>query len=178
MEQSMKQNMIRNKALKRAFMKRKYLIIAIGMLLCIGIGGCSNTKNPVVESGRGMDLIEVEYRTDKIFLADVYKRFENTEKAYWKSEIIGKGDFGPTSYFVKGFVVLTEEEIKDIRNTYEFKETVIEFQSGIDPTVTGLSEFAWGSNEEFEKEIQSAKYIGELYFDMNHGLIYFDVENK
>ena len=159
-------------------MKQKYLIIAIGMLLCIGNGGCSNTKNPVIENGNDVDLIGIEYRTDKTFLVDVYQRFENIEKAYWKSESIGRSNFGPTSYFIKGFVVLTEEEIKDIRNTYEFKETVIEFQSGIEPTVTGLSEFVWGSNEEFTKEIQSARYISEIYFDMNHGLIYFNVENK
>lgn len=124
-----------------------------------------------------MDLDTLEYRTDVEPIMSRFEIIQNIKNAYWKADFIGSSNFGPSSYFLKGFVVLANDATEQIRTGFDFKEVDIFFEPGLDPSVTGFSEFDWYKSNEFTAQILTNKFIGKVYFDMTNGMIYLDVEN-
>jgi hypothetical protein len=120
----------------------------------------------------------MEYRKDCESIAKRFPSLENVAECYWKADIIGNSSFGPTSYWMKGFIVLHKEETDRINTQYEWISTSLEFGSGINPGITGFSDFDWKHSKRFSEDTTGTSYVGEFYYDTNNNILYFDIESN
>ena len=110
---------------------------------------------------------DIEYRTDTEPIENRFSYLKgNIDKAYWKTGIIGNSKIGPTSYFITGFITLTD---KKFEKEYKFNSVDISFPVGIDPAITGFASFKWGENDEFKKQILGNRFIGDVLYDLENG---------
>ncbi|MGE5329026.1 MAG: hypothetical protein ACM3KR_05945 [Deltaproteobacteria bacterium] len=146
-----------------------FAVFIIGTILIIRLA-----DNP--EQGKNADKVPLKTETSPIT-----KRFptiKNFKTCYWKANTIGKTNFGPTCYWMKGFIVLSEDSFKETREKYDWKPTNVILPEGIDPKVTGFTTFNWCYNKQFSDITKTEAFIGEFYLDIINGVLYFDVENK
>ena len=57
----------------------------------------------------------------------------------------GDNGLGPSDYWLNGFIVLNEQEGKRITDNYSWEDAEIDFEPGMEPEVTELSNFSWKS---------------------------------
>lgn len=139
------------------------LAIIIGIFLC----SCGNKNN-----GINSDPL----RTDAAPITSRFSEFSTARAFFWKGGILGDARVpGPSTYYIKGFVVLTDEDKKSINEKYDFVKTEVQFEKSMEPNVTGFSEFEWTENEEFTESILGLTFGGAVYFDAVNGIVYLDV---
>jgi hypothetical protein len=125
-----------------------------------------------------LDVSNIEYRTDAQPIIDRFPALPAFQACYWKANTIGRTDFGPTNYWMKGFIVLKKTTYLQLLNDYKWKPVSFKFPKGINPAVTIYQDFCWCSNDEFTASMMAASFIGSFYLDTINGILYFDVENR
>jgi hypothetical protein len=118
-----------------------------------------------------------EYRTDIVPIKNRFPDLPEFTTCYWKANTIGRTDFGPTNYWMRGFLCLDEKEFQQVLADYVWEEESIVFPAEIDPSITGRSNFSWHFNIEFQSLILRQKFVGVVLLDINNGILYFSVEN-
>ncbi|NLF27327.1 MAG: hypothetical protein GX592_05460 [Clostridiales bacterium] len=152
----------------------KTVAIVIAIAIALGILGISAGCVPLDDA---KDEGNIEYRTDILPIRNRFPDLPEFTTCYWKADMIGHIYFGPTSYWMRGFVCLDEKEFQQVLADYVWKEESIVFPTGIDPSITGKSNFRWHSNAEFESLILQQNFVGIVLLDVNNGILYFSVEN-
>jgi len=148
---------------------RKLIVSAsvLALLLIIGLLLVANT----------LERTEKEEETIRTEIKPILDRFPllySVHKAYWKASVTGKTNFGPSSYWIKGYVYIGDEQLKEIKS-YEWAEA-----TGFSPafTVDHVAEPSrWLYSEKFNQYIKSKEFIGHFYYDENNERLYFDVES-
>ncbi len=74
------------------------------------------------KSSNDRDISSVPYRTDKQPIMNRFPKFGEFDKCYWKAHTIGRTDFGPTSYWMKGFAVLSQNDFERIKKEYTWEK--------------------------------------------------------
>lgn len=148
-----------------------FVVVAI-ILLCMLI-----VKLFYVESQSPSDLTEIEYRTDAEPLIKRFGENLDIEQCYWKSGVFGGFAIGPTSYWMKGFIKIDEDNTQLLLEKYKFENLDLNFQEGMQPEIMGVQEFCWMYNEQFSKEILNVNFIGKIYLDYINSILYFDIES-
>ncbi|WP_169744538.1 hypothetical protein [Paenibacillus stellifer] len=82
--------------------------------------------------------------------------------------------FGPSSYWMKGFVYLEPGVAEKFKDSYAWRDVTLNPSMQLD-TDEG-KEHSWAFNEEFNEYVKSSDYIGKFYFDVRNELVYFEVE--
>lgn len=119
-----------------------------------------------------------EYHTNLEPLQNWFPALGAIEQAHWKRSVFGRGlasCIGPTCYRLTGFAVCDAGERLWNRKYSEVSGT--DFPDGIDPEITGFTEFQWRKYPDFTEEMLGNHYIGLVLIDIQKGLVYFDVEN-
>lgn len=119
-----------------------------------------------------------EYRTDIQPLADRFGENIEIKSCFWKANVIGRDSIGPTSYWMKGFIIINNDTLEKIENEYDLAKIKINFDEDVNPAVTGFNDFNWCYNDELSKKIKGAGFIGDFYIDTNNGVLYFDLESN
>ena len=149
-------------------MKKSILFISILFVLIFIYTGCSVTT----------PYDEMEYRVD---VEPIIYRFSfptEIEHVYWKGTIIGKSEFGPTTYSITGFIIPSDvDKLYIINNLNIGPNTDLVTPEGINSDVTGYSDFEWHECSDLSKIMLKTKFIGTVLYDIHNGLIYFDVVN-
>lgn len=127
--------------------------------------------------GTRSNMSNLDYRTDIEPISSRLTMVNGISKVYWKSDTIGSGNFGPTSYFFTGFMLLESEVIEELTGQYDWEEAKVSFPKGLNPNITEYKEFEWCYNHEFEQSMLENEYMGQVYFDLSNGIIYFYCEN-
>ena len=131
--------------------------------------GCESENN-----NEWFNYKDIEYRTDTEPIENRFSYLKgDIDRVYWKAGTIGNSSIGPTSYFMTGFITVD----KKFENEYKFNSVDISFPVGIDPAITGFASFKWGENDEFKKQILGNRFIGDVLYDLENGIIYINVEN-
>lgn len=157
--------------------KIKLISISTAFLVVIVfiIGQCS--KQHELQNDRNAEL--VEYRFDREPLIKNFPDMPMFQDCYWKTNTIGRTDFGPTNFWLMGFIVCANQDIKnDLLKQYAWEACNINFPPGINPEITGFQKFNWYSNKDFAMDIIPPSYLGNVYFDSINGVVYVDVENN
>lgn len=123
------------------------------------------------------DASGIEYRTDKGPIEDRFANLPSFSACYWKADTIGRTSFGPTNYWMRGFIILDEATLSSLEKDYDWTAVNIDFPKGIDPGITGKTDFTWYESKEFEATMFNGSFVGAMYLETTNAIIYFDVEN-
>lgn len=124
-----------------------------------------------------MNTDNSEFRSD---LEPIVERFGNSveiNSCFWKAAPITSNRIGPSSYWIKGFIVLTKADFDRIVNDYSMKKTQITFDDNINPNITGYNNFNWYYSDKLAHELKGGNFIGDVYLDITNGIVFFDLEN-
>lgn len=124
------------------------------------------------------DSKDVAYRTERSPIENRFPEIPDFIECYWKADTIGKTNFGPTSYWMRGFVLLDDNALQKILSSYVWSAKSIAFPEGITPDITGKTDFDWHINTEFQRSVLQQRFVGCVYLDIINGILYFDVENN
>ncbi|RXZ81548.1 hypothetical protein EBB07_14595 [Paenibacillaceae bacterium] len=116
-----------------------------------------------------------QYKTDIQPVMDRFPLLEKINKAYWKAEVIGDNSFGPSSYWMKGYVFLDTSIMERIQKLFNWNY-MDNFNPAMKLDIHHEQEHRWAYSEEFNSYIKASDFIGNFYLDVNNGLIYFEVE--
>lgn len=148
---------------------KKTIIIVLIVILSFNFGGCFRDNS--------VDFESIDYRYDIEPLSSKFSFFNSIEDACWKTSIIGSTRFGPSSYTIRAFIIISSDEYTEIVDSYDFEPTELEFENGIDPKVTGSGSFRWKENSDFTQDVLGNGYIGKVYLDTNNGIVYISAES-
>jgi hypothetical protein len=155
-------------ALKPILFGAIIIVIVVAVILGVKYTGNSSEQN----------LSNMEYRNDGQPIQDRFKAIPEFQSCYWKASTIGRTDFGPTNYWMQGFIILEKTAFSKLLDEYSWEAVDIEFPKGIDPKVTNFDGFNWCYNEEFDWKVKTLSFVGNFYLDTNNGILYFSVENN
>lgn len=123
-------------------------------------------------------LTNIPYRRDEQPIRERFPNIPEIQSCYWKANAIGRTDFGPTNYWMKGFIVLEESEWLKLLDEYSWENIDLYFPKGIDPRITNFNKFNWAYNKDFELRVKTTSFVGGIYLDTKNGILYFSVENS
>lgn len=115
---------------------------------------------------------DVDYRTDIEPIISRFPMLKDIQKVYWSSKVIDNS-FGPTSYWMRGYVFLDQISTLNIKNIYSWETVNINPKMEYD--FMGETQ-NWSYSEEFNNFIKTSNYIGKFYLDLNGDLLYFEIE--
>lgn len=117
------------------------------------------------------------FRTDVEPITERFPNIGHIEKCLWKADILSKErTIGPTSYAMKGFILLSPQKIQEIKEKYFWQPSKPEIDVNFFEGDFKVTNAEWYFSNEYNNFVKSANYIGRFYFDMNDGLIYFDIQ--
>ncbi len=121
---------------------------------------------------------KTEFRKDKQPLSDRFPMFGNFEECYWQAGTIGQNSRisvpGPTSYWMKGFIVLNKNDFEKLKNEYQWKAIEADWNPEFETDMLQFKSFRWYKSDIFDTKASSL--IGHYYLDFDNGVIFFDVE--
>jgi len=158
-------------------MKKKHIVVIICGVIVLFLVGLVVTQTMFMFKNN-KDATKVEYRMERKPIEDRFPELPNFTECYWKANTIGYANFGPTSYWMRGFLCLDEKALQKILADYDWNADTVIFPKGIDPAITGKSGFSWYSNKNFQLVILRQRFVGSIYLDTANGVLYFDVENN
>lgn len=97
---------------------------------------------------------------------------------YWKADTIGRTDFGPTNYSMRGFILLDKNALQKILSDYEWSAASAAFPDCISPDITGKTDFSWHINRDFQTLVFQQRFVGSIYLDSTNGVLSFNAENN
>lgn len=129
---------------------------------------------------RGTDNNDDKWRTDKKPIMDRFPNIGNFDNCYWKANTSAENTRlstpGPTSYWMKGFIILNEKDFDNFKIQYKWNDTSVNWQPLLDTSILQMKSFKWKYSEEFNSKIKSSSYVGQFYLDFENGIIYFDIQ--
>ena len=149
------------------------LLLSVTMLLAMTV-----SLNACKDDGTHSPFTQQSYRTDTDPLKSRFPALGEIERAYWKTYIFGRGLYsciGPTSYRLTGFVSTDVADKLMYKQYTEVKK--VDFPDGIEPEVTGFTDFEWRKYPEFTEKVLGNKYLGLVFVDIGKNLVYIDIEN-
>jgi hypothetical protein len=172
--------------------KNLSIIIAVTIFIVLLKESSSNDKlieeNESIKLSQTQPIEEIELDLDHLEKNDIIIRndiesitsrfpsIQNIKEVFWEGGTIGKHGIGPTSYYIKGCIILESYEADNLKNKYTF-EIIDNPKFKFDPEITGFSEFDWRESYSFANDILRNKFVGNVYFDFINGIIYFNAEN-
>lgn len=153
-------------------MKKRKWMLALTLLVSLILCSCG-----IFNSGKP-SLAKIDYRTDVQPIMDRFPMLQEIEQVYWKADTFGHIYFGPTSYYMSGFAVLSDSAKEELENQYSFSEQAEPvLPEGIDCSITGFSAFEWYTDQDFTHDMLRAAFVGTIYYDRMNGVVFLDVEN-
>ncbi|MNB96837.1 hypothetical protein D3C75_440530 [compost metagenome] len=140
-------------------------LISLGVILVLLIGIS-------LYSGYSSGQAEISYRTDIKPISERFPNLAGIDKVFWSGSSIG-GDFGPTNYWMRGYVFLSQAASTALKQDYTWENALIIPELQYD--FKGKLQH-WSSSEDFDAYIKSSSYAGNFYFDHKRNVLYFDVE--
>ena len=154
------------------FKNKKIIWIVISVIVVFVV------LNIFFNSKKTLNMERIAYKTETQPLIDRFGKAINVESCFWKAGTTGKTVLGPSSYWMKGFIKISREDLMEIQKKYPLTKTEICFEKGISPDITGFSDFDWHYNKNLSHDITGGDFIGEFYLDINNGVFYFDAESN
>lgn len=160
--------------------KKKKFIISIFIIIAIAISGCVIYNLLQKNNTTSLGKVENGYRVD---VEPIKKHFPNlgvVEKVFWKADTIGISKRGsvpaPSSYWMKGFVVINGEEANKLKSKYKWEDMESSWKPSLDTEILKVKSLKWSYSEDFDNYIKSSDYVGKFYLDLKNGIVFFDVQ--
>ncbi|OPX44460.1 hypothetical protein CLHUN_17590 [Ruminiclostridium hungatei] len=152
----------------------RYILLIVAFLI-IGVVGYT-LYSMVADTNSTIGKTENGYRVDKDPITSRFPNVGQFDKCYWKADTIGKSGVGPSSYWMKGFVVLKREDFEAFKTQYKWLDVESGWKPSLDTSILNIQSFKWSFSTEFDNYIKSASYVGKFYLDLENGIVFFDVQ--
>ncbi len=120
------------------------------------------------------------FRIEKEPIINRFPLLNDFRKCYWKADIIGNNERitvpGPSSYWMKGFVFLYSKEIEKYKTQYKWTDCEENWKPSLDTEILNTEDLNWSYSEDFNNYIKYSNYVGEFYFDIKNGILFFDIQ--
>jgi hypothetical protein len=120
-----------------------------------------------------------KYLTTTSIITNRMPKLQGVKNCYWNGDAKNP-DFdpisiGPTDYWYKGFIFITDTESTRINKKYKWEKVDANWKPSLDSTPLGTSHYNcnWTKSKEFTESI--GVYWGDIYFDKTHSLLFFDL---
>ena len=152
------------------------VILAAAMLALLSSCEYLNSLTSSEESAKAEpDFNHTHYLMDDQTLREWFPEVGGMERVYWKQSGTGSGRaVGPEANTLAGFIIAEDLGIPEGEKYTDI--SYIEFPEGIDPFITGLSDFDWRQYPSVTKRVLGNRFIGDVYVDQGKNLIYFKVQ--
>ena len=175
-------------------MKRKVLIKVVSsviVILLITIAIFTNLSKIVSTKTNTIVLHEFQTnRTDKKPLINRFSMLKDFKSCLWQSALISdeRTNFGPSSYWIRGYIVLNDETLEEYKSRYEWTSAKATFSNYnftldngkgipcIDFSKLSIKESEWFYSSGFEEDFTKG-FIGVCYLDKNNGIVFFELQN-
>lgn len=151
------------------------------IVLLIFISAVAIMLYSILDKGNGnMNTNKDEIRTDKEPISSRFPNLGEFNNCYWKADIIDENNRvsvpGPSSYWMKGFIVLNSKEVNSLKNVFKWSAVKSNWKPSLYTNILNLKTFKWSYSEDFNNYIMSASYVGKFYMDLENGIVFFDVQ--
>ncbi len=126
-----------------------------------------------------LDFSRIPYKTDTSLFIREFGDMVNIKGVYSKQDIIGDKEIGPSTVYIRAFVTTDERSTERLFEEYEFKKadsSDLSFEEGLDPAITGFSEFDWYySSSLVDKNIWWG--YADIFVDITNNVIFIRYES-
>ncbi|WP_233604741.1 hypothetical protein [Micromonospora sp. HM5-17] len=170
--------------------QRSLGIVLVGLVAFTGLVGCTDqpVATPPVSRGmqgtpatEGSGMSAGAVRTDREPIARRFPRLGDFSEVHWLGSTIGgSGVPGPSDVLIQGLVVLRPEDLAAARAGYRWEEAPAGWDAKLADALRPLAPPAgdWRYNGQFESEVCTARYSGDVYLDLASGTVYLNVNSR
>ncbi|MCL6592120.1 MAG: hypothetical protein K6U80_19505 [Firmicutes bacterium] len=118
------------------------------------------------------------YQTDIEPIRNRFPKLCGIKQVFWKAGLISKTNNvpGPSSYWMKGFIVLNKEEYVKLAREYKWTMVESSWKPDLNSTILGKNIYRWSFSNDFNEYIKPSSFFGKFYLDLENGIIFFNVE--
>ena len=147
-----------------------YLIIALFALGCVGCGE-QKKAHPIENEKLRTDIEPISRRLTKL---------GKLQAVWWKSTPLASNSFlsppGNSAFRIYGFCQLEFERAKVVSEKFSWQPVALDWKPQLTLTNLNSALDTWNRSEKFTLEMKPFKIPGELFFERQKGLVYFDLE--
>jgi len=103
------------------------------------------------------------------------------QSVWWTSTLVSKDSFlsppvlDPT-YRVRGFAQLEKGKADELSQQFQWQRTPADWKPALTVTNLNLDAAEWSQSAAFTKDCKPQQIPGELFFERQKGIVYFDLE--
>jgi hypothetical protein len=153
-------------------MKLIFLCVALATVFA-GCGRSSNQQSPTAA--------KQTVRTDTTPIAKRLPKLGQLQSIWWTSTLISKDSalsppvLDPT-YQVRGFAQLEKAKADEISQQFQWQRTPPDWKPALTVTNLNLDSAEWSQSAAFTKDCKPQQIPGQLFFERQKGIVYFDLE--
>jgi hypothetical protein len=81
-----------------------------------------------------------------------------------------------SAYHVSGFAKLEKAKAEELSQQFQWQRTSLDRKPALTVTNLNLNSAEWSRSDAFAKDNKPQQILGELFFELQMGIIYFDLE--
>jgi hypothetical protein len=127
-----------------------------------------------------VNTVSSPYQTYMEMISRLFPKLIGVKKCFWVSGVKNKNyplSVGISSHWYKGYMIITNNETKRIRNKYKWCKTPLRWKPSFIKNPFGIthSKCNWIMSQEYNNAILDYGRYGTIYFDKDHSLLYFEI---
>lgn len=119
-------------------------------------------------------------RTDAAPIEKRLSKLGKLQTVWWTStQVIPESRWGvpgQASYKVRGFAQLEKEKANELSQQFQWQRTPSDWKPALTVTNLNLDSAEWSQSAAFTKDCKPQQIPGELFFERQKGIVYFDLE--
>ncbi len=150
----------------------KLIFLCVALVLIAGCGQSSNQPQPAAS--------KETVRTDVAPIAKRLPKLGQLQSVSWTSALLSKDSvlsppvLDPT-YRVQGYAQLEKGKADEISQQFQWLRTPPDWKPALTVTNVNLDSAEWSQSTAFTKDCKPQQIPGQLFFERQKGIVYFDL---
>jgi len=145
------------------------------VVTCLVVAGCGQSSNQPSST-----TAKEAVRTDAAPIAKRLPKLGQLQSVWWTStQVTIDSALSPPSnpaYKVRGFAQLEKEKANELSQQFQWQRTPSDWKPALTVTNLSLDSAEWSQSSAFNKDCKPQQIPGELFFERQKGIVYFDLE--
>lgn len=139
------------------------------------LAGCGQRSSPPSTKG-----VKATVRTDTALIAKWLPKLGALQSAWWSSTKVSIDSIlsppGNPAYRVVGFARIEKSRADELSQHYQWQQTPSDWKPALTVTNININSAEWSQNAAFTEECKPQQIPGKLLFELQQGVVYFDLE--
>jgi len=165
--------------------RRAPRVVGALVVLFAGLTGCTGRPvedPPVGRDPEGNSMSAGTVRTDREPISRRFPKLGDFVEVHWQGSVVGASSSvpGPSDVLIQGLVVLRPEDLAAARTGYQWEPAPAGWDAKVPDLLRPLAPASgdWRHNAQFESEVSTTRYSGDVYLDLSSGTVYLDVNSR